>query len=99
MRTTMPENVVNLRIGAADSAAGAVPSRLDLAAELGIDIDLVLGPLAGDADELDELTRLYALVDMCDSGLIPRDATLDLIAGIVADVEREGDDFAEGWAA
>ncbi|MYT25975.1 hypothetical protein GTW69_37870 [Streptomyces sp. SID7760] len=106
MRTTMPETVFNLRIGTADSAAGTVPTRLDLSAELGLDVDLVLGPIGGDESELDELTRLYALVDMADSGLIPRGATLDLIAGVVDDIEREddargfeADDFAGGWAA
>ncbi|EST17950.1 MULTISPECIES: hypothetical protein [Streptomyces] len=106
MRTTMPESVLHLRIGAADSANGTIPTRLDLSAELGLDVDLVLGPIGGDEDELDELARLYALVDMADSGLIPRDATLDLIAGIVEEIEREddldgyeADDFAGGWAA
>ncbi|MGW2456783.1 hypothetical protein ACWCTA_36470 [Streptomyces sp. NPDC001704] len=106
MRTTMPETALNLRIGTADSAAGTVPTRLDLSAELGLDVDLVLGPIGGDADDLDELARLYALVDMADSGLIPSGATLDLIAGIVEDIEREddrdgyeADDFAGGWAA
>ncbi|MFF4709511.1 hypothetical protein [Streptomyces sp. NPDC001297] len=98
--------MLHLRIGAADSANGTVPTRLDLSAELGLDVDLVLGPIGGDEDELDELARLYALVDMADSGLIPRDATLDLIAGIVEEIEREddldgyeADDFAGGWAA
>lgn len=106
MRTTMPESVLHLRIGAADSANGTVPTRLDLSAELGLDVDLVLGPIGGDEDELDELARLYALVDMAESGLIPRDATLDLIAGIAEEIEREddldgyeADDFAGGWAA
>ncbi|MFF5809075.1 hypothetical protein [Streptomyces sp. NPDC012746] len=106
MRTTMPETLLNLRIGTADPAAGTVPTRLDLSAELGIDVDLVLGPIGGDETELDELTRLYALVDMADSGLIPRGATLDLIAGVVDDIEREddargyeADDFAGRWAA
>ncbi|MEU5190975.1 hypothetical protein AB0G83_28065 [Streptomyces klenkii] len=106
MRTTMPETALNLRIGTADSAAGTVPSRLDLSAELGLDVDLVLGPIGGDENELDELARLYALVDMADSGYIPRDASLDVIAGIVEEIEREddldgyeADDFAGGWAA
>ncbi|GHH56128.1 hypothetical protein [Streptomyces candidus] len=105
MRTTMPETVLNLRIGTADSAAGTVPTRLDLSAELGLDVDLVLGPIGGE-NELDELTRLYALVDMADSGLVPRDVTLDLIAGIAEEIEREddldgyeADGFAGGWAA
>ncbi|MFF4392964.1 hypothetical protein ACFY0G_40520 [Streptomyces sp. NPDC001552] len=105
MRTTMPETGLTLRIGTADTAAGTVPTRLDLSAELGLDVDLVLGPIGGET-ELDELTRLYALVDMADSGLIPRGATLDLIAGVVDDIEREdnargyeADDFARGWAA
>ncbi|MEU4932061.1 hypothetical protein AB0G54_37100 [Streptomyces yokosukanensis] len=97
MRTTMPETVLNLRIGTANSAAGAVPSRLDLSAELGLDVDLVLGPIGGDADELDEYTRLCALVDMADIGFIPRDASLDVIAGIVEEIEREDD--AKGYEA
>ncbi|MFI1568207.1 hypothetical protein ACH4ZX_35195 [Streptomyces sp. NPDC020490] len=97
MRTTMPETVLNLRIGTANSAAGTVPSRLDLSAELGLDVDLVLGPIGGDADELDEYTRLCALVDMADAGFIPRDASLDVIAGIVEDIEREDD--AKGYEA
>ncbi|MFD9150932.1 hypothetical protein ACFWDF_27360 [Streptomyces diastaticus] len=106
MRTTMPESVLHLRIGAADSANGNVPTRLDLSAELGLDVDLVLGPIGGDEDDLDELARLYALVDMADSGYIPTGATLDLIAGIVEEIEREDDldgyeaeQFAGGWAA
>ncbi|WP_098019207.1 hypothetical protein [Streptomyces sp. b62] len=106
MRTTMPETALNLRIGTADSAAGTVPSRMDLSAELGLDVDLVLGPIGGDEHDLDELARLYALVDMADSGYIPTGATLDLIAGIVEEIEREDDldgyeaeQFAGGWAA
>ncbi|WP_369198992.1 hypothetical protein [Streptomyces djakartensis] len=107
MRTTMPETVLNMRIGSADSITGTVPSRLDLSAELGLDVDLVLGPVGGDADELDEYTRLCALVDMADSGFIPRGASLDVIAGIVEEIEREDDAdgyeaddmFAGGWAA
>jgi hypothetical protein len=107
VRTTMPEPVLHLRIGATDSATGSTPTRLDLSAELGLDVDLVLGPIDGDETELDELARLYALVDMADSGLIPRGVDLDLIAGIVEDIEREDnaqgfeDDemFAGRWAA
>ncbi|MGN9821895.1 hypothetical protein ACTMUQ_42285 [Streptomyces sp. SD11] len=106
MRTTMPETALNLRIGTADSAAGTVPTRLDLSAELGLDVDLVLGPIGGEEGDLDELARLYALVDMADSGYIPTGATLDLIAGIVEEIEREDDldgyeaeEFAGGWAA
>ncbi|MFD9171404.1 hypothetical protein ACWHAO_27915 [Streptomyces albidoflavus] len=98
--------MLHLRIGAADSANGNVPTRLDLSAELGLDVDLVLGPIGGDEDDLDELARLYALVDMADSGYIPTGATLDLIAGIVEEIEREDDldgyeaeQFAGGWAA
>ncbi|MFH9735854.1 hypothetical protein [Streptomyces sp. NPDC017260] len=107
MRTTMPETALHMRIGSADSSAGTVPSRLDLSAELGLDVDLVLGPIGGDSDELDELARLYALADMADSGFIPTGASLDLIAGIVEEIEREDDAdgyeaddmFAAGWAA
>ncbi|WP_137235499.1 hypothetical protein [Streptomyces sp. BPSDS2] len=106
MRTTMPETLINLRIGAADSANGTAPTRLDLSAELGLDVDLVLGPIGGDADELDEYTRLSALVDMADSGYIPTGATLDLIAGIAEEIEREdnargyeAEEFAGRWAA
>ncbi|MFD4020623.1 hypothetical protein [Streptomyces sindenensis] len=105
MRTTMPENLLHLRIGAADTANGTTPTRLDLSAELGLDIDLVLGPI-GDESELDEYARLYALVDMAESGYIPTGATLDLVAGIVEEIEREdnargyeADEFAGRWAA
>ncbi|MFJ1664615.1 hypothetical protein [Streptomyces anthocyanicus] len=101
--------MLHLRIGAADSANGNAPTRLDLSAELGLDVDLVLGPIGGDEDDLDELARLYALVDMADSGFIPSGASLDLIAGIAEEIERtereddahgyEADDFAGGWAA
>ncbi|MEU2395061.1 hypothetical protein [Streptomyces sp. NPDC007369] len=96
MRTTMPETGLTLRIGTADPAAGTVPTRLDISAELGLDIDLILGPIGGDASELDEYTRLCALADMADTGVISRGATLDLIAGIVDDIEREDD--ADGWS-
>ncbi|MEU6467456.1 hypothetical protein [Streptomyces sp. NPDC046976] len=106
MRTTMPETVLHLRTDATESATGTASTRLDLSAELGLDVDLILGPIGGDETELDELARLYALVDMADSGLIPRDATLDLIAGIAEEIEAEDDldgyeaeDFAGGWAA
>ncbi|MER7316275.1 hypothetical protein [Streptomyces halstedii] len=106
MRTTMPESAGVLRIGTTDSAAGIAPTRMDLSTELGLDIDLVLGPIGGES-ELDEYARLYALVDMADSGYIPRDASLDVIAGIVEEIEREDDAkgyepedvFAGGWAA
>ncbi|WP_335939968.1 hypothetical protein [Streptomyces sp. PTD5-9] len=105
MRTTMPETVLHLRTGATESATFA-PTRLDLSADLGLDVDLVLGPIDGDETELDELARLYALVDMADEGLIPRGEGLDLIGGLVEDMEREDnargfedDEFAGRWAA
>lgn len=84
-------------------------ARIDASARLGLDVDLVLGPIGGDTDELDEYTRLVALVDMCDSGFITAPADLDLVAGIVEDIEGEDDAegyeddieewFAGGWAA
>ncbi|MGW2227485.1 hypothetical protein [Streptomyces formicae] len=106
MRTTMPEAVLSMRIGATESAVGAVPTRLDLSSELGLDVDLVLGPIGGES-ELDEYARLSALVDMADSGFIPRGASLDLITRIAEEIEREDDAddyepedvFAGGWAA
>lgn len=106
MRITMPEHPGVLRIGTTDPAAG-IPTRMDLSTRLGLDIGLVLGPI-GAEDELDEYTRLCALVDMADSGIIPRGASLDLLAGIAEDIEREDDEggfepedaAAEwGWAA
>ncbi|MFI7142882.1 hypothetical protein ACIBQ5_35825 [Streptomyces massasporeus] len=97
MSTTMPETALTMRIGTTGSLSETAPTRLDLSAELGLDVDLVLGPIGGDADELDEYTRLCALVDMADSGFIPRGATLDLVAGIVEDIEREDD--ADGYEA
>lgn len=103
----MPETAAIQRIGATVSPADAIEARLALSAVLGLDVDLVLGPIGGDADELDEYTRLSALVDMADSGFIPSGVSLDLIAGIAEDIEREddldgyeADDLFEGeWAA
>lgn len=105
MSITLPETAAIQRIGTTGSPADTSEARLALSALLGL--DLVLGPIDGDADELDELARLSALVDMAGSGFIPSDATLDLIAGIVEDIETEddldgyeADDLFEGaWAA
>jgi hypothetical protein len=82
-------------------------SRLDVSTRIGLDVDLVLGPIGGDADEADELARLYALVDMVDSGFITSAADLDLVAGLVDDMTDEDDArgyeddemFAGRWAA
>ncbi|MFE6086014.1 hypothetical protein [Streptomyces virginiae] len=65
--------------------------RIGLSSVLGIDVDLVRGP-AGAEDELDEYTRLCALVDMADVGFVG-DVSLDLIGGLVEDMEREDDDL------
>ncbi|MEU7153849.1 hypothetical protein AB0B15_38415 [Streptomyces sp. NPDC045456] len=101
-QAAIPRIPVRPLLSAADEA-----TRLDLSAALGLDVDLVLGPIGGDEDELAEYTRLCALVDMADAGVIPRDATLDLIAGIAEEIEAEDDAdgfedddvFAGGWAA
>ncbi|WP_046780843.1 hypothetical protein [Streptomyces yangpuensis] len=74
---------------AAESRLFAI-DRIGLSAVLGIDVDLVRGP-AGAEDEL-EYTRLCALVDMTDAGLISV-VTLDLIGGLIEDMEREDDDL------
>ncbi|MFD9819097.1 hypothetical protein [Streptomyces violascens] len=107
MRTTMPEWASISRISGAVPATKPARTRLDLSAELGLDVDLVLGPVGGDADELDEYTRLCALVDMADSGVIPSGAYLDLVAGLAEDMESDDDRrgfehdeaFVGGWAA
>ncbi|MFI5867729.1 hypothetical protein [Streptomyces sp. NPDC051546] len=112
MRTTMPETGTILRIGG--TPALAPRTRLDLSAELGLDVDLFLGPVGGDDDELDEYTRLCALADMADAAFIPSGADLDrvtlgLIAGLAEEIERqerednargfERESFTRGWAA
>lgn len=89
------------------SRSAAELARLDVSARLGLDVDLVLGPIGGDADEADELARLYALADMVDSGFITSAADLDLVAGLVDDLTDEDDArgyeddemFAGRWAA
>ncbi|MFI1890462.1 hypothetical protein [Streptomyces jumonjinensis] len=108
MLITMPENVTALRIG---HAVSVVRSRLDLSAAVGLDIDLFLGPIGGDEDELAEYTRLHALMDMADAGYIPRGRGLDLIAGLAEEIERaeteddasghsyDPEEFAGRWAA
>ncbi|MFE5543564.1 hypothetical protein ACFQ71_07060 [Streptomyces sp. NPDC056534] len=75
---------------AAESRLFAI-DRIGLSAVLGIDVDLVRGP-AGAEDELDEYTRLCALADMADDGFISV-VTMDLIGGLVEDMEREDDDL------
>ncbi|GGU51257.1 hypothetical protein [Streptomyces violascens] len=111
MRTTMPEWASIHRIGGAVPATPPARTRLDVSAAIGLDVTLVLGPVGGDADELAEYTRLSALVDMADAGAIPNGAdldriTLDLVAGLVEDMESddnrrgfEDDEFAGRWAA
>ncbi|AWZ07712.1 MULTISPECIES: hypothetical protein [unclassified Streptomyces] len=86
--------------------------RIGLSAVLGIDVDLVRGP-AGAESELDEYTRLCALVDMADAGFVG-DADLDLIGGLIDDMTEDDDRrgfeddeyaataddlFMTGWAA
>ncbi|MFH9800501.1 hypothetical protein [Streptomyces virginiae] len=75
----------------ADASRLFAIDRIGLSAVLGVDVDLVRGP-AGAEDELDEYTRLCALVDMTDAGFVG-DADLDLIGGLIEDMEREDDDL------
>ncbi|MGV9315181.1 hypothetical protein ACWDR0_23805 [Streptomyces sp. NPDC003691] len=97
MRTTMPERVTVLRIGATNAAAFA-PSRLDLSTVVGIDLDLVLGPVEGDESEAAEHARLAALVDMANAGYIPRGRGLDVIAGLAEEIKKaEDEDNARGY--
>ncbi|MCY0923578.1 MULTISPECIES: hypothetical protein [unclassified Streptomyces] len=85
--------------------------RIGLSAVLGLDVDLVRGAAGGES-EIDEYTRLCALVDMADAGFIS-DADLDLIGGLIDDMtdednrrDYEDDEYAaaadllmRGWAA
>ncbi|MEF2529986.1 hypothetical protein [Streptomyces sp. CS62] len=73
---------------AAESRLFAI-DRIGLSAVLGLDVDLVRGPAGGES-EIDEYTRLCALVDMTDAGFVG-DADLDLIGGLIEDMEREDD--------
>lgn len=106
---SMTETTPTMRIQSAGTLSlnAAELARIDVSARLGLDVDLVLGPVGGDADEADELARLYALVDMVDAGFITTAADLDLVAGLVDDMTEdddargfEADDaFAGRWAA
>ncbi|MFI5621557.1 hypothetical protein [Streptomyces sp. NPDC051567] len=76
--------------------------RTGLSAVLGIDVDLVLGPV-GPETGLAEYTRLCALVDMADAAFIG-DLELDLIGGLIDDMTDddnrrgyEDDELAAGW--
>ncbi|MGW2599540.1 hypothetical protein [Streptomyces klenkii] len=102
MHITMPESALIMRIAKAAPPPLPLRTRLDVSAEIGLDVSLVLGPVSGDADELAEYTRLCALVDMADAGFIPAGdeldkITIDLLAGLIEEIEREDD--ARGYEA
>ncbi|MGW7460942.1 hypothetical protein [Streptomyces sp. NPDC054797] len=75
---------------AAESRLFAI-DRIGLSAVLGIDVDLVRGP-AGPESEIDEYTRLCAMADMAHDSFLSV-VTMDLIGGLVEDMEREDDDL------
>ncbi|WP_424217725.1 hypothetical protein ACN20G_36820 (plasmid) [Streptomyces sp. BI20] len=105
---SMPHPLSSTRYPADHLAAATVAGvdRIALSAALGVEVDLLLGPVEGESG-LAEQTRQSALVDMlAESGAFPAELgakrwvttrRLGLLAGWIEDMER--DDNGRGYEA